>query len=81
MGNTKDRGDETEARVINGEYRERTYYGEVDAFVVRYPASETLYRVEIDEANEQKMELRFDSEIDHPSINWAKEYELDRVLP
>ena len=132
VGNTKDRGDETEAKVIHelissgysvsvpfgdndkydlvvddgkalyriqcktawknkqdtirfnthsqttqeGEYHENTYHGEIDAFVVRYPNDETLYWIDIEEATEQKMELRFEAEIDHPSINWAEEYEL-----
>ncbi|WP_128477360.1 group I intron-associated PD-(D/E)XK endonuclease [Halorussus pelagicus] len=64
-----------------GEYHEKTYYGEVDAFIVRYPEDETLYWIDIDEATKQKMELRFDAEIEHPSINWATEYEFDGRVP
>ena len=60
-----------------GEYHERTYHGEIDAFLVRYPNNEKFYWVDIEEATSQKMELRFDAKIDHPSINWAKEYEFD----
>ena len=63
-----------------GEYHEDTYYGEVDAFVVRYPANETLYWIDIEEATEQKMELRFEADVDHPSINWAEEYEFGGEL-
>ena len=61
----------------DGEYHERTYHGEIDAFLVRYPKTETVYWIDIDDATEQKMELRFDAEIDHPSINWAENYEFD----
>ena len=64
-----------------GEYHENTYHGEIDAFVVRYPENENIYWVDIDEATEQKMELRFDAEIDHPSINWAEEYEFQGRIP
>ena len=64
-----------------GEYHEKTYHGEIDAFVVRYPENESIYWIDIDEATEQKMELRFDAEIDHPSINWAKEYEFRGRIP
>jgi len=27
------------------------------------------------------MELRFDAEIDHPSINWAEDYEFKGDIP
>ncbi len=60
-----------------GEYHENTYHGEVDAFLVRYPENEKLYWIKIEEATEQKMELRFNAKINHPSINWAEEYEFD----
>ena len=65
----------------DGEYHEKTYDGEVDAFLVRYPEKETFYWVGIDDASHQKMELRFEAEIDHPSINWAKDYEFTGELP
>lgn len=65
----------------DGEYHENTYDGEIDSFVVRYPGKGTLYWVPISEATEQKMELRFSAEIDHPSINWAEEYEFSGTLP
>ena len=137
MPNTKDRGDETEARIIyefvsngysvslpfgdndrydlvldddgelyriqcktawrnkeetirfnthtqttrGGEYREETYYGEIDAFAVHYPGNGNVYWVDIDDATGQKMELRFDASIDHPSINWAREYEFTGTIP
>lgn len=64
-----------------GAYHEDTYHGEVDAFLVRYPANEKMYWIDIDEATEQKMELRFDADIDHPSINWAADYEFDGEIP
>jgi len=64
-----------------GEYHEDTYDGEIDAFVVRYPQTETLYWIPIAQATEQKMELRFSADIDHPSINWAENYEFDGSIP
>jgi hypothetical protein len=64
-----------------GSYHEETYEEEIDAFIVRYPAEGTLYWVDIDEATEQKMELRFSADIDHPRINWAESYELGEGIP
>ena len=60
-----------------GEYHEETYEGSVDAFLVHYPERGQLYWVDIEDATEQKMELRFSADIDHPSINWASEFEFD----
>jgi len=65
----------------DGEYHERTYDGEVDAFFVRYPATGTCYWVDIDEVSGHSMDLREDANIDHPSINWAEEYEFDGSIP
>ena len=65
----------------DGHYHESTYQGEIDAFAVRYPNNDTIYRIPIEEATEQKMELRFDAAIDHPSINWASDFEFSGVLP
>lgn len=60
-----------------GKYHESTYHGEVDAFIVRHPEQEDLYWIPIEDATKQKMELRFESKIDHPSINWADDYIFD----
>ena len=65
----------------DGSYHERTYEGAIDAFVARYPERERLYWIDVSEATDQKMELRFAAEIDHPSINWASEYEFDGTIP
>ena len=65
----------------DGAYHERTYDGAIDAFLVRHPRTESLYWIDIDEASTQKMELRFDAEIDHPSINWADDYVFDGEIP
>jgi hypothetical protein len=65
----------------DGEYHESTYHDTVDAFIVRYPETDALYWIDIADATEQKMELRFSAEIDHPSINWADEYEFDGEIP
>jgi hypothetical protein len=65
----------------NGEYHEKTYHDEIDAFVVRYPETEQLYWISIDEATKQKMELRFEADLNHPSINWARNYEYRGNIP
>ncbi|MEY7850319.1 group I intron-associated PD-(D/E)XK endonuclease [Natrarchaeobius sp. A-rgal3] len=65
----------------NGAYHEETYRGEIDAFFVHYPREETFYWIDAADANDQKMELRFGSEIDHPSINWADTYEFTGDIP
>nr|WP_246986463.1 group I intron-associated PD-(D/E)XK endonuclease [Halorientalis marina] len=65
----------------DGVYHEQTYEGAADAFAVRYPETGALYWVDVDDATEQKMELRFEADIDHPSINWASEFEFDGTIP
>ncbi|WP_440772023.1 group I intron-associated PD-(D/E)XK endonuclease [Natronorubrum sp. DTA28] len=65
----------------DGSYHEETYHGEVDAFLVYYPKNDTFYWIDTADATGQKMELRFESEIDHPSINWADTYEFDGTIP
>lgn len=64
-----------------GEYHESTYHGEIDAFIVRHPENKKLYWIDIDDATTKKMVLRFEAEIDHPSINWASEYEFTGEIP
>ena len=64
-----------------GEYHEETYAGRIDAFVVRYPETEQLYWIDVTDATTQKMELRFEAEIDHPWINWAEEHEFRGQVP
>lgn len=65
----------------DGKYHETTYDGEIEAFVVRFPETELLYWVNIGEATNQKMDLRYDAAIDHPSINWAEDFELGEETP
>ena len=65
----------------NGEYHEQTYREEIDAICVRYPETDQLYWISVNEATTQKMELRFDAAIDHPSINWAADYEFSENCP
>ena len=65
----------------SGEYHEETYDGRIDAFVLRYPETEQLYWIDVTDATTQKMELRFEAEIDHPSINWAEEHEFHGQVP
>lgn len=60
----------------DGEYHESTYNEVIDAFAIRVPDQETIYWVDIEDAAEKKMVLRYEAEIDHPSINWAREYEF-----
>lgn len=64
-----------------GEYHESTYHGEIDAFLVRFPPAEALFWIDIEDATSQKMELRSDADIDHPSINWVGDYEFDGTIP
>ena len=64
-----------------GEYRESACHREVDTFLVRFPENEKLYWRDISDATEQKMELRFDAEISHPSVNWADKYEFTGEIP
>jgi hypothetical protein len=61
----------------NGEYHEETYDGAIDAFLVHCPQRDEFYWVDVADATEQKMELRFDADIDHPSINWASDFEFE----
>lgn len=65
----------------DGEYYEQTYHDKIDAFLVRHPDADDLYWIWVDEATEQKMELRFEASIEHPSINWAADYEFDGNIP
>ncbi|MDQ2050953.1 group I intron-associated PD-(D/E)XK endonuclease [Natronolimnohabitans sp. A-GB9] len=65
----------------DGVYHEQTYQDAVDAFLVYYPENGQFYWIETTDAPEQKMELRFESEIDHPAINWAETYEFDEAIP
>ena len=65
----------------DGQYHESTYDGEIDAFVVRFPETETLYWVDIEDAADKKTSLRFEAKIDHPAINWADDFELGDELP
>jgi hypothetical protein len=65
----------------DGSYHEDTYQDSIDAFFVYYPGNGRFYWIDAGDATEQKMELRFESEIDHPSINWAAEYEFDGTVP
>lgn len=65
----------------DGTYHEETYHGLIDAFLVYYPENGRFYWIRAADATEQKMELRFESEIDHPSINWATDYEFNGCIP
>lgn len=65
----------------DGTYHEQTYENVIDAFMVRYPMEEKLFWIDVAEAGRKKMVLRFDAEIDHPSINWAEEYTFDGTIP
>ena len=65
----------------DGEYHESTYEGEIDAFLVRAPDDEALYWVDIERASKRKMALRYTADIDHPSINWASDFESEGEIP
>ena len=65
----------------DGTYHEQTYQRDIDAFLVYYPKNDRFYWIDSADATTQKMELRFDAEIDHPSINWAETYAFDGTIP
>lgn len=57
------------------------YDDDVDYFIVYCDTLESLYLVPENEVS-TKMHLRVESpEFEHPSINWAEEYEFDRCWP
>ena len=58
----------------NGEYHERSYRGLIDGVLVRNPDTDHFYLIPEDHLTDQKMALRFTSDIDHPAINWAASY-------
>lgn len=58
-----------------------TYAGDVDSFIVYCGRFESLYLVDADRVN-TGMHLRVDeAKIDHPAINWARDFEFDRRWP
>lgn len=64
-----------------GEYHQTTYFGDIDAFAVWYPTNRQMYWIDINDAPASQMDLRYDACIDHPSINWAEEFELGEEIP
>lgn len=65
----------------DGEYHESGYDGKIDAFIVRNPATEQLFWIDIQDANSTRMDLNYSAAIDHPSVNWAEDYELGDEIP
>lgn len=58
-----------------------TYAGDVDYFIVYCGRFESLFLVDADQVN-TGMSLRVDdAKIDHPAINWARDFEFDRCWP
>lgn len=58
-----------------------TYDGDVDYFIVYNHRFDSLYLVSATEVNTSK-DLRVgDSKIEHPAINWARDFEFDRCWP
>lgn len=56
--------------------------GEVDGFAVRCRDSDVLYWVPVEDVGRKHTYLRVtQAEIDHPSINRAEEFVLDRQFP
>lgn len=54
---------------------------EVDSFCVYCPGTDEVYWIPFEEAPKSNMVLRVDDpEIDHPSVNWAEEYEVESRL-
>lgn len=66
---------------VDGETRVVDYADGIDAFAVRCADSGALYWVPVEEAGRKRTYLRVaDPEIEHPSVNQASEYRLDRKL-
>jgi len=67
---------------VNGDVTMADYDGELDAFAVRCPDNGALYWVPLEDAGKKSTYLRLTKpEIDHPSVNKAKEYRFDVRLP
>lgn len=65
----------------DGQYHETTYEHAIEAFAVYYPQDDKVYWIEPGDAASKKMNLRTSAKIDHPSINWAADYEFDGRIP
>lgn len=65
----------------DGAYEETTYEEVIDAFLAHYPATGDLFWVDVEDAPQQTMHLRYDAEIDHPAINWVDDYRYDGRIP
>jgi len=56
---------------------EHTYSSnEVDAYAVYCPETRQVYWIDYKDAGSRNMYLRVEAESNHPSINWADEYEV-----
>jgi len=49
---------------------------EVDAYSVYCPETRSVYWIDYKDASKNNMYLRVEAEINHPSINWADDYEI-----
>ena len=65
----------------DGEYYQATYDEGIDAFMVRFPGEESFHWIPIEGARDHRMRLRYDAQIDHPSINWAEKNVLEDGIP
>lgn len=73
--------DGTSQRTNSSESVYETYAGDVDYFIVYCGWFESLYLINADRVN-TGMHLRVEeAKIDHPAINWAREFEFDRRWP
>jgi len=65
----------------DGEYFNRNYKdGEIDAFVAYSDYLDECYWIWFEDAAKSEMSLRFSSKIDHPKINWCKDFKIQTVL-
>lgn len=64
----------------SGHHANRSYEGEVDAFLVRNPDEDGLFFVPVSDAPSREMTLRLNGGA-HPQQNAASEYRLDERLP
>jgi len=71
-------GCKTTGRGASGNYQHSYTKEEIDYFYTCY--NNISYLVPVEECGASEKSLRFEAEINHPNISWAKDYELTHVL-
>ena len=70
-------------RVKSAGYEREGYVGKIDLFAVYSPKTGDVYLIEIEDAPENTMTIRYEapSNGNRKGINWHADYLLDSVLP